>query len=52
MINQAFFSGYYVFIYIWFVLGAFLIGVPAVKELFRVLTRGEKGRKTVVKAEK
>jgi hypothetical protein len=41
MVSQAFFSGYYIFVYIWFVLGVFFIGIPAVKELFRVLTRGK-----------
>jgi hypothetical protein len=42
MVSQTFFTGYYIFIYLWFVVGVILIGVPAVRELISLLTRGGK----------
>jgi hypothetical protein len=39
MMNQFFFSGYYIFVYIWFLAGIIAIGIPAIVELVRMLTR-------------
>lgn len=39
MISQTVFSGYFIGVYIWFVIGALLIGIPAIKELTRVLLK-------------
>jgi hypothetical protein len=39
MLNQFFFSAYYIVVYIWFLAGIIAIGIPAILELFRMLTK-------------
>jgi hypothetical protein len=39
MISQTIFTGYFIGVYVWFVIGVLMIAIPAIKEIAKMLKK-------------